>query len=121
MRMWRALMLRSSAGEASPMASRMMSPPALRTVIISKALRLCDSARTESAATMKAASVPLIQNTSQPSWAGRARRGRRRIGRSGRVASCIRRTPQPAPCALAVRRSIIVHLDSLAVSQLNVE
>ena len=70
-------MLRSKAGEASPIASRMMSPPALRIVIISNAFRLCDSARTESAAMMKAVSVPLIQNSSQPSCAGRASAGER--------------------------------------------
>ena len=70
-------MLRSKAGEASPIASRMTSPPALRIVIISNALRVFDSARTDSAATMKAVSVPLIQNSSQPSCAG-ARFGRRR-------------------------------------------
>jgi hypothetical protein len=44
-------------------------PPKLRTVIISKALSVSCSARTDSAATMKAVSTPLIQNTSQPSWA----------------------------------------------------
>ncbi len=54
------------------MASRMTSPPALRIVIISNALRVCESARTDNAATMNAVSVPDIQNSSQPSCAGRA-------------------------------------------------
>jgi len=71
-RMWRHRMLRSKAGEASPIANRMMSPPALRIVIVSNAFRLCESARADSAAMMKAVSVPLIQNSSQPSCAGRA-------------------------------------------------
>ena len=50
----------------------MISPPALRTVIISKALSLSASARTESAATMKESSVPLIQKI-EPAEAGRWR------------------------------------------------
>ena len=39
----------------------MISPPALRTDIISKALSLSARVRTESAATMKESNVPLIQ------------------------------------------------------------
>ena len=50
----------------------MIKPPALRTDMISNALKFFESARTESAAAMKERSVPLIQKMSQPICAGAA-------------------------------------------------